>query len=66
MWRRGAPQRRGARGAFLGAEAHTSRYAMCRQMLPIDSLRFKKAILEPNYEKLETVATVAKAHSDHP
>jgi hypothetical protein len=28
MWRRGAPQRRGARGAFRGADAHTRCYAM--------------------------------------
>ena len=27
MWRSGAPQRRGTRGAFRGAEAHTCCYA---------------------------------------
>jgi len=30
MWRRGAPQRRGARGAFRGADAHTSCYTKCQ------------------------------------
>ena len=30
MWRRGAPQRRGARGAFRGADAHTSCYGQLR------------------------------------
>ena len=30
MWRSGAPQRRGAQGAFLGAEAHTSCYTQLR------------------------------------
>jgi len=29
VWRSGAPQRRGARGAFRGADAHTRRYEKC-------------------------------------
>ena len=31
MWRSGAPQRRAARGAFRGAEAHTRRYEKCHE-----------------------------------
>jgi hypothetical protein len=31
MWRSGAPQRRGARGAFRGADAHTRCYAKLRR-----------------------------------
>jgi hypothetical protein len=31
VWRSGAPQRRAARGAFRGADAHTRRYAECHE-----------------------------------
>jgi hypothetical protein len=33
MWRSGAPQRREARGAFRGAEAHTRSYTPLRHWI---------------------------------
>ena len=53
MWRRGAPQRRGARGAFRGADAHTSCYVTLRQ------LPMTKPSLSPiRCEMLTTLLTV--------
>ncbi len=39
MWRSGAPQRRGARGAFRGADAHTRCYEKCHCFTTTDEER---------------------------